>query len=113
MAQGHKLGYMTGRELTKNFKYLGSVVTENRKYETEIQRSIGLAKEAFHKQGSEKREIVRNKEKSRSLLCDIHSFIWHWTLDNCPQNEENSKQQNCGSTKHTDKSMNRAKDRTS
>lgn len=55
---------------SQNFKYLESILREDKKYDTKMQTWIELAKEAFQIQRKglrKEKKILRNKEKSAGL----------------------------------------------
>lgn len=56
----------------QKFDFLAGVITDNEKYDTEIRRFVGIAKDAFKKPGKvlRRENFVRNNKKKRSeLLC--------------------------------------------
>ena len=72
----------------KKFSYLGSMITEDGRCETEIKRRIGMAKDAFQKMKS----ILRNTHismttKRRILECYIFPILSYasecWTISKC------------------------------
>lgn len=57
----------------QKFDSLAGVITDNKKYDTEIRRFYGIAKDAFKKPGKVLRQenFVRNKQKKRGLNCYV------------------------------------------
>lgn len=58
----------------QKFNYQGSVITEDGKYDTEIEKCIGMAKNAFQKLNKmlSNRNFIRNSNNSTKLLCNIN-----------------------------------------
>ena len=69
----------------EQFNYLGSLITENGKYDSEIKKRIGMAKDAFQKLG----KIFKDRKmsidtKMRVLDCYVKSILTYgsecWTI---------------------------------
>lgn len=75
----------------KKFNHLGSVITNNRKYETEIQRH----KDTFLKRRKWLKYQKMALKDIIALLCNILSSIWQWMQDNLfKEDEETWKDKN-------------------
>lgn len=66
----------------RKFKCLWSVLTEGGKRDTEIQKRIGIAKNAPPPKIS---RVIRNNERDTKLL---RSPVWQWVLENPLKDEE-------------------------
>ena len=68
----------------KNYKYLGTMVTEDGRSFVEVKRRIAIAKDAFWKYEELLRNNVRMKTKKKVLTCYIYSVLMYgcesWTI---------------------------------
>ena len=87
-------------EQVQNFKYLGTIITEDGRTETEIKKRAGMAKEKF----SEMKNLLTSRQLSlnlrkKMLNCYIYSIFMYgtetWTLTKALEKKINALEMWC------------------
>lgn len=75
----------------KNFKYLGSVLTEHVMCDSEIERRIRVVKGTFQKFSKVKRNriiLLETRKRVLKYLCNVCLSLWEYILDTVFTDEE-------------------------